>query len=81
MKRFALIALLLFVSAFSNADSIKLTSGSGQINANAAPGFNFQFHGSGYDLFPMDLDSYAGTLARIIREDIANAQSLVRSGL
>ena len=62
MRLSILLGVLLSVSALSNADNIRLTSGSGQINANAAPGFNFQFHGSGYDLFPVDLDSYTGTL-------------------
>jgi len=66
MKHFVSFAVLLFVSTFSSADTIRLTSGSGQINANATPGFNFQFHGSGYDLLPVDLDSYSGLLVMCI---------------
>ena len=63
MKRLGLLAILLYLSAFSSADTIKLTSGSGQIYPlDVAPGFNFQFHGSGYDLFPGALDIFVGTL-------------------
>jgi hypothetical protein len=68
MKRLALLAVLLSVSTFLSADNIKLTSGSGQIYPMGVPylGFTFQFHGSGYDLFPGFLDNFSGQLVTCI---------------
>jgi PEP-CTERM motif len=63
MKRtLTLLSTLLALAAFSHADSIPLTSGSG----NLSPfGFMFQFHGSGYNLsIPGDLDETGGGLVQ-----------------
>jgi hypothetical protein len=65
MKRLSLLLVLLFVSATSSADSIKLTSGSGQIYPLfVLPGFVFQFNGEGHSIsIPQALDDYGGDLA------------------
>ncbi|HST09965.1 MAG TPA: PEP-CTERM sorting domain-containing protein [Terriglobales bacterium] len=64
MKRFFLLAVLLSLSTFSIADTIKLTSGSGTMYPfDVAPGFTFQFSGSGYNLsIPGALDDPGGSL-------------------
>jgi hypothetical protein len=65
MKRISiLLVVLLALPAFSHADTIKLTSGSGTMAAfQEAPGFTFQFHGGGYDIsIPGALDDPGGTL-------------------
>lgn len=64
MKRLALLAVLLSVVSFSNADTIKLTSGSGTIYPPfVAPGYIFQFNGSGYSIsIPGALDDFGGSL-------------------
>jgi hypothetical protein len=64
MKRSCLLAVLLSLSAFSNADTIKLTSGSGTIYpAFVAPGYTLQFSGSGYSIgIPGALDDFGGGL-------------------
>jgi len=67
MKRLILFSVVLFASAFSNADTIKLSSGSGQIYPlDMAPGFNYQFHGSGYHLVAGALDVFNGTLVMCV---------------
>ena len=65
MKRTSiLLSLLLALVAFSHADTINLTSGSGKVYPLfVLPGFSFQFHGGGYDLsIPEALDVYGGFL-------------------
>jgi hypothetical protein len=64
MRRSALLAILLSVSAFSNADTIKLTAGSGTIYPQfVAPGYVLQFSGSGYSIsIPGALDDFGGGL-------------------
>ena len=63
MKRtLILLGTLLALAAFTHADSIPLTSGSG----NLSPlGFTFQFHGGGYNLpIPGSLDETGGGLVQ-----------------
>ena len=64
MKRLSLLVVLLFLAAFSHADSIKLTSGSGTMYPfQVAPGFTFHFTGGGYNiLIPGALDDPGGSL-------------------
>lgn len=64
MKRLSLLVVLLFLSALSNADTIKLTSGSGTMYPfQVAPGFTFHLAGGGYDiLIPGALDDPGGIL-------------------
>ena len=61
MKRFSiLLGVLLAAAAFSHADTIDLTSGSGNIYSGF-PGFTFRFYGGGYGLFiPQALDQFNG---------------------
>ena len=58
------LAVLLFVSAFSSADTIGLTSGSGTIYPPfVAPGYSLQFNGSGYSIgIPGALEDFGGGL-------------------
>jgi hypothetical protein len=65
MKRTSiLLSVLLALAAFSHADSINLTSGSGKVYPLfVLPGFTFEFHGGGYDLFiPQAADDFGGDL-------------------
>ena len=64
MKRLSLLVVLLFLSALSNADTIKLTSGSGTMYPfQVAPGFTFHLAGGGYDIsIPGALDDPGGSL-------------------
>ena len=65
MKRTALLlTVLVALAAFSHADSISLTSGSGTLYPfGDFPGFTFQFHGSGYNIsIPTALDDPGGAL-------------------
>ncbi len=65
MKRTALLlTVLVALAAFSHADSISLTSGSGTLYPfGDSPGFTFQFHGSGYNIsIPTALDDPGGAL-------------------
>ena len=65
MKRTSIhLSVLLALAAFSHADSINLTSGSGKLYPNRViPGFTFEFHGGGYDLFiPQAADDFSGDL-------------------
>lgn len=59
-----LLVVLLVLGVFSRADSINLTSGSGQIYPyHVIPGFSFVFHGSGYGIaIPAALDDFGGNL-------------------
>lgn len=61
-KSLILLSTLLALAAMSRADSIPLTSGSG----NLSPlGFSFQFHGGGYNLsIPGGLDETGGGLVQ-----------------
>jgi len=61
MKRTSiLLGVLLAMAAFSHADTINLTSGSGNIYSGF-PGFTFRFYGGGYGLFiPQALDEFNG---------------------
>ena len=63
MKRtLFLLGTLLALVAFTHADSIPLTSGSGTLTPS---GFAFQFHGSGYNLsIPGSLDETGGGLVQ-----------------
>lgn len=67
MKRISiLLGVLLAMAAFSHADTINLTSGSGNIYPTMS-GFNFHFYGGGYDIFiPYALDVYNGDLVKCI---------------
>ena len=67
MKRSAtLLGVLLAMAAFSHADAINLTSGSGNIYPTMS-GFNFHLYGGGYDIFiPYALDVYNGDLVSCI---------------
>lgn len=65
MKRTAiLLAVLVALAAYSSADTIKITSGSGtEYPDGVFPGFTFQFKGSGYSIsIPQNLDTYSGSL-------------------
>jgi hypothetical protein len=65
MKRIPiLLAVLLALAASSKADTIRITSGTGKIYPfMVLPGFTFQFHGDGYDIFiPGAVDEFGGTL-------------------
>jgi len=67
MKRTAiLLCTLLALAAFTHADSIGLTSGSGTLYSlppASVTGFIFQFHGSGYNFsIPGGLDEAGGVL-------------------
>jgi len=63
-----LLVMLLAFGAFGSADTIKLTSGSGQIYPYLVfPGYTFHFHGSGYDFsIPQFLDLFSGSLVNCI---------------
>jgi hypothetical protein len=63
MKRtLILLGTLLALGAFTHADSIPLTSGSGTLTPT---GFAFQFHGGGYNLsIPGSLDETGGGLVQ-----------------
>jgi len=63
MKRtLILLGTLLALTALSHADSIGLTSGSGNLSPS---GFGFQFHGGGYNLsIPGGLDETGGGLVQ-----------------
>jgi hypothetical protein len=63
MKRtLILLGTLLALAAFTHADSIPLTSGSGTLTPT---GFAFQFHGGGYNLpIPGSLDETGGGLVQ-----------------
>ena len=61
-----LLGVLLAMAAFSHADTINLTSGSGNIYPVYA-GFNFRLYGGGYGLLiPYALDVYNGDLVNCI---------------
>ena len=65
MKRTSvLLSVLLALAAFSHADTINLTSGSGKIYPFLVlPGYTFHFAGSGYDIsIPGAQDEYGGWL-------------------
>ena len=67
MKRtLILLSMLLALAAFSRANSIPLTSGSGTLYPfppDSSGGFIFQFHGSGYNFsIPGGLDEAGGVL-------------------
>lgn len=64
MRRLALLSVLVFLPALSNADTIKLTSGSGTIYPHLVPpGYVLQFNGSGYSIgIPGALDDFGGGL-------------------
>ncbi|MBZ5718939.1 MAG: PEP-CTERM sorting domain-containing protein [Acidobacteriia bacterium] len=65
MKRIPiLLSVLLALAAFSSADTINLTSGSGKLYPfEVAPGFTFHFYGGGYGIaIPAALDDPAGSL-------------------
>jgi hypothetical protein len=65
MKRtLILLAVLLTLAAYSRADTIKITSGSGTISPfHVLPGFTFQFNGSGYSIsIPQANDDFGGSL-------------------
>ncbi len=69
MKKLSLLlVVLLAFAAFGSADTIKLTSGSGQIYPYLVfPGYTFHFHGSGYDFsIPQFLDLFNGALVTCI---------------
>ena len=71
MKRFALLALLLFVSAFSNADSIKLTPGSETIYPRlVAPGYVLQFSGSGSSISIPDSEQFLKLSEQVVTLDV-----------
>ena len=59
-----LLAVLLVLAAYSRADTIKITSGSGKIYPfMVLPGYTFQFNGSGYSIsIPQALDDFGGSL-------------------
>lgn len=59
-----LLSVLLALAAFSLADTINLTSGSGRISPfGVLPGYTFHFAGSGYDIsIPGALDEFGGWL-------------------
>ena len=59
-----LLAVLLALAAYSSADTIKITSGSGTIYPfEVFPGYTFQFNGSGYSIsIPQALDDFGGSL-------------------
>jgi hypothetical protein len=61
MKRISIfLGVLLAMAAFSHADTINLTSGSGNIYPGF-PGFTFRFYGGGYGLYiPQALDQFNG---------------------
>jgi PEP-CTERM motif len=65
MKRtLILLAVLLTLAAYSRADTIKITSGSGKIYPFMVfPGYTLQFNGSGYSIsIPQALDNFGGSL-------------------
>jgi hypothetical protein len=69
MKRTSiLLSVLLALAAFSHADSINLTSGSGKVYPLfVLPGFTFEFHGGGYDLsIPGAADDFSGGLVNCL---------------
>lgn len=69
MKRTSIhLSVLLALAAFSHADSINLTSGSGKLYPNfVPPGFTLEFHGGGYDLFiPQAVGDFSGGLVNCI---------------
>src|SRR6266576_4135909 len=59
-----LLAVLLALAAYSRADTINITSGSGKIYPfMVLPGYTFQFNGSGYSIsIPQALDDFGGDL-------------------
>ena len=59
-----LLAALLALAAFSHADTINLTSGSGTIGPRfVAPGYTFVFNGGGYHIdIPIAMDDFVGRL-------------------
>jgi hypothetical protein len=69
-KSLILLSMLLALAAFSRADSIPLTSGSGTLYPfppDSSGGFIFQFHGSGYNFsIPGGLDEAGGVLVSCI---------------
>jgi len=69
MKRISiLVAVLLALAAFSSANTINLTSGSGTLYPfHVAPGFTFHFYGGGYGIaIPNALDDQGGDLLNCI---------------
>jgi hypothetical protein len=62
-----LLLALLILTAISAADTIYLTSASGQIYpSNVAPGFSFDLRGSGYNFSFTALDNFNGDLVNCI---------------
>ena len=69
MKRIPLlVAVLLGLAAFSSANTINLTSGSGKLYPfHVLPGFTFHFYGGGYGIaIPSELDDQGGSLLNCI---------------
>jgi len=64
-----LVAVLLGLAAFSSANTINLTSGSGKLYPvdSGPPGFTFHFYGGGYGIaIPTALDDQGGDLLNCI---------------